>query len=233
MHNERENIGPCLRALWLTLRETEHEILVCYDFDADSTLVGIAAMEDCPPSVRLVKNDLGPGVAYAMRAGFQAARGDCIVTSMADLSDPPAVILRMADKIRAGAAVVSGSRYMSGGHQHGGPLLKRCLSRLAGFSLYHVARIGTHDPTTNFRAYRAEFLRCVRIESRYGFELGLELTAKAHRAGLRVDEVPSTWHDRHAGHSQFKLWRWLPHYLRWYLFALIPSRNESHIPCVS
>ncbi len=58
---------------------------------------------------------------------------------MADLSDPPAVILLMAEKIRAGADVVSGSRYMKGGSQTGGPFLKRTLSRMAGLSLYYLA----------------------------------------------------------------------------------------------
>ncbi len=54
------------------------------------------------------------------------------------------------------------------------------------------------------------------IESRGGFELGLELTVKAYRLGLNVAEVPTTWRDRTAGQSRFKLWQWLPRYLHWY-----------------
>lgn len=219
--NEAENIGQCLRGLWGALREMPHEILVCYDFDADSTLPAIRAMADCPPSVRLVKNDLGRGVAFALQAGFSAARGDVVVTTMADLSDPPEVIPRMAEKIRAGAAVVSGSRYMRGGSQTGGPWLKGLLSRLAGLSLRYVAGMGTHDATTNFRAYSAEFLRQMPVESRMGFEVALELTVKAHLGGWKVDEVPSSWHDRTAGESNFKLWKWLPRYLHWYGRAML------------
>ena len=53
-------------------------------------------------------------MAYALQAGFQAARGDVIVTTMADLSDPPEVIPAMVQKVRQeGADVVSGSRYMT------------------------------------------------------------------------------------------------------------------------
>jgi len=37
---------------------------------------------------------------------------------------------------------------------------------------------------------------------------------------MRVDEVPTTWRDRAAGESRFRLWRWIPHYLRWYLVGL-------------
>ena len=51
------------------------------------------------------------------------------------------------------------------------------------------------------------------------FSLGIELTVKAHLAGGRVEEVPATWTDRTAGQSRFRLWKWLPNYLRWYFYA--------------
>lgn len=217
VYNERENIAPCLRGLWKALAEVPHEILVCYDFDGDSTLPAIEAMPDRPPSVRLVKNTIGRGAANALRAGFAAARGDVVVTTMADLSDPPELIPRLADEVRAGNAVVAGSRYVEGGSQTGGPLLKRTFSRWAGLSLRWIAGVGTHDGTSNFRAYSKEFLSGLRVESRTGFEIALELTVKAHLAGLRVGEVPSSWVDRSAGESRFQMWRWMPNYLRWYL----------------
>jgi len=56
----------------------------------------------------------------------------------------------------------------------------------------------------------------VTIESTAGFELALELTVKATLAGRYVAEVPTTWRDRTAGQSNFKLRKWLPHYLHWY-----------------
>jgi len=222
VYNEKDNIQECLRKLYAALREQPHELLVCYDFDADTTLPAIEAMADRPPTVRLVKNTLGRGVAHAMQAGFDAAKGDVVVTSMADLSDPPEVILRMAERIRRGGAhVVSGSRYMRGGSQTGGPLVKRTLSRLAGLSLYYFAGMTTHDATTNFRAYSAEFLRRHKVKSTMGFEVALELTAQAYRGGWKIDEVPSSWRDRSAGESRFKLWKWMPRYLYWFLTALI------------
>jgi hypothetical protein len=52
------------------------------------------------------------------------------------------------------------------------------------------------------------------------FAIALELTLKAHWRGWRLAEVPTTWRDRTAGESRFRLWAWLPHYLRWYLQAL-------------
>jgi dolichol-phosphate mannosyltransferase len=217
VYNEGENIQVCVRRLTEALTETPHELLVCYDFDEDSTLPALAAMPDKPANVRLVRNSLGKGVANALISGFGAARGDVVVTSMADLSDPPSVIPLMAAKVREeGAAVVSGSRYMRGGTQRGGPRLKTLMSRTAGLSLHYVGGVATHDATTNFRAYSRRFLEEVPVESGRGFEVGLELTTKAHLLGYRIDEVPSNWDDRTAGTSRFDLVGWLPAYLHWY-----------------
>jgi hypothetical protein len=221
VYNEEGNIAACLRGLENALGGVEHEILVCYDLDEDTTLPAIARMEDKPAAVKLVRNTLGRGAATAIRTGVQAARGDVLVTTMADLSDPPDVILLMARRIREqGADVVSGSRYMKGGSQRGGPRLKTLLSRAAGLSLHWIAGLGTHDATTNFRAYSRRFIEKAEIRSRHGMELALELTVQAHREGFRVDEVPSSWSDRSAGESRFQLWTWLPRYLRWYLAAM-------------
>ena len=217
VYNEDKNIQTCLRRIRDALEKAPHEILVCYDFDEDTTLGAIADMSDRPTSVRLVRNRLGKGVAYAMRAGFEAAKGDVVVTTMADLSDPPEIIPLMAEKIRTGGAdLVSGSRYMKGGRQEGGPWLKGFLSRTASLSMKWIGGLRTLDATNNFRAYRREFLEQMQVESTMGFELALELTAKAHVGGFRIDEVPTTWIDRTSGESRFRLWKWMPHYLRWY-----------------
>jgi len=115
--------------------------------------------------------------------------------------------------------VAAASRYMPSGQQVGGPRLKRLMSRWAGRSLYMFTRVGTQDATNSFKAYSTEFVRKVGIESRSGFEIGLELTAKASRARLPVAEIPTIWLDRQLGESHFDLGRFLPSYLRWYRFA--------------
>jgi hypothetical protein len=70
----------------------------------------------------------------------------------------------------------------------------------------------------------------IEIESRGGFAYSLEITAKAYAAGHKITELPSTWRDRSAGQSRFRLGAWLPHYLRWYFYALThrpPRRVKS------
>ena len=146
---------------------------------------------------------------------------------MADGSDEPHVVDPMVALARGGADVVSASRYMRGGHQLGGPPIKRLMSRVAGLTLHWFAGVPTHDPTNNFKLYSRRFLDTVTIESTAGFELALELTVKATLAGRRIAEVPTTWRDRTAGESNFKLRKWLPHYLHWYRAAFVGRLRRS------
>jgi dolichol-phosphate mannosyltransferase len=215
---EGESVEPVIRALTMAI-SSPHEILVVYDFDEDPTVPVIERLALDLPAVRGLRNDLGRGVLNAMRAGIAESRGPYILISMADGSDEPHVVDRMVALAIAGADVVSASRYMRGGHQIGGPLLKRVMSRTAGLTLHWFAGVPTHDPTNNFKLYSRRFLDTVTIESTAGFELALELTVKATIARRRIAEVPTTWRDRTAGESNFKLRKWLPHYLHWYATA--------------
>src|SRR5437588_1525913 len=109
---------------------------------------------------------------------------------------------------------------MRGGQQIGGPWLKSRLSRLAGLSL-NVLGLPTHDPTNSFKLYRTSRLRSLTIESRHGFEINMEIIAKALQNGWLITEVPSVWTDRVAGKSNCRLFRWLPRYLKWYARTVV------------
>lgn len=220
VYEEGPAVVPVLRAIEAAVA-TPHETLVVYDFDADSTVPPVRALAAELPAVRLLRNDLGRGVLNAMKAGFAAARGSWVVVTMADGSDDPAVVERMVALARGGADLVAASRYMRGGRQHGGPILKRTLSRGAGLSLHWLAGVPVHDATNNFKLYSRRLLDATTIESTAGFELATELTVKAALQGRPMAEVPATWRDRTSGQSRFRLRAWLPHYLRWYRAAFV------------
>jgi glycosyltransferase involved in cell wall biosynthesis len=216
VYNEPDNIGPTLRRLAAAVH-VPAETYVVYDFDADTTVPVVRAMQAELPTVQLLRNDVGRGVLNAMKAGIAAARGEYVLITMADGSDEVELVDGMVALARGGADVVAASRYMKGGRQEGGPLLKRTLSRLAGLSLHWLGRLPIHDATNNFKLYRRSFLEAVTVESKGGFELAIELSVKADLAGRRLAELPTTWRDRTAGESRFKLRAWLPLYLRWYV----------------
>jgi len=220
VYNEGEAVEPVLRALTAGI-QASHELVVVYDFDGDTTVPVLARLTAEIPGPRGLRNDLGRGVLNAMKAGIAGTNAPYVLISMADGSDEPHVVDPMVALALEGADVVSASRYMRGGHQVGGPPLKRLMSRTAGLTLHWFAGVPTHDPTNNFKLYSRRYLDTVTIESTAGFELALELTVKATIAGRRIAEVPTTWRDRTAGQSNFKLRKWLPHYLHWYRVAFV------------
>ena len=217
-HGEGERIVPVLDRLFEAVR-LDCEVLVVVDTPGDATVPVVEGYPVGEPRLRAVLNTYGRGPANAIRFGIQAAAAPCAVVTMADGSDDPRQVDELARLVDRGVVVAAASRYMPGGQQVGGPWLKGALSRLAGRSLHLLARTGTRDATNSFKAYSTEFVRQAGIDSRAGFEIGLELTAKARRLRLPVAEVPTIWLHRRDGTSSFQLLRWLPSYLRWYRFA--------------
>ncbi|NLY02322.1 MAG: glycosyltransferase [Rhodopirellula sp.] len=219
VYNEAENFPRLVTEIERHV-PSPFRVLVVYDFEEDTTLPVARRLAADRPWLRLVRNDIGRGAANAIRAGFQEAPAGPALVVMADLSDDLATIPPMLELYRQGYRIVCPSRYMPGGRQIGGPRLKRMLSRTAGWSLHALVGFPTHDATNNFRLYDAELVRELGIESTAGFEIALELTAKAFARGVPITETPTTWHDRTAGEARFKLFQWLPGYLRWYGHAL-------------
>lgn len=219
------NEGANFRQLWQAMSaiDSPFQAFVVYDFDEDDTIPVIRAIqEQGEHRLRLIKNSVRRGVVGAIRTGFQKVDRGPVLVLMADLSDELGIVTRMLDLYRRGYDVVAGSRYMPGGRIIGGPLLKKSLSRMAGVSLHYIRGLPTHDATNAFKLYDAEMLESMVLQSRNGFELNLEITVKAFLDGYRITEIPSTWTDRTAGESRFRLWKWLPAYLRWYFYAFRP-----------
>jgi glycosyltransferase involved in cell wall biosynthesis len=228
-YNEGPNIVPVLDRL-LESVTLPCEVLVVVDFAEDTTIPFIESYAGrAQPSVRVVINDYGRGPAWAIRYGISHATAPVVVVTMADGCDDPRQIDELTRLVERGVVVAAASRYMPGGQQVGGPYFKRLLSKNAGRSLYWFARIGTRDATNSYKAYNRAFVERVGIESEDGFEIGLELTAKARRMRLAVAEIPTIWLDREAGVSNFKLAKWLPKYLRWYRFAYGPKLEVARL----
>ena len=216
VYNEGENVVPTLRGIVARTTTRPMEVLVVHDFDGDTTVPVVKRLQAELPELRLHRNDIGRGALNALKSGLAAAKAPHVLVTMGDGSDDPGDIDAMFALASGGADVVAGSRYMKGGNQVGGPLLKRTMSRVAGLSLHWLGGLPIHDATSNYRLYSKRLLKRVTIESNGGFELGLELTVKAYALGMRIAEVPTTWRDRTAGKSRFRLLAWLPRYLRWY-----------------
>jgi dolichol-phosphate mannosyltransferase len=227
-YNEDEQIVPILDRLFESVR-LPCEVLVVVDTPDDTTIGVVEEYAVKEPRLRCLVNTYGPGPANAIRFGIDAAAAPVTVVTMADGCDDARQIDELARLVERGVAVAAASRYMAGGQQVGGPVLKATMSRMAGRSLRLLAHVGTRDATNSFKAYATDFVREAGIDSRDGFEIGIELTAKAKRLGLPVAEIPTIWLDRQAGVSNFKIAKWIPSYLRWYKFAFGPRLTADQL----
>ncbi len=217
--NEGENIGLTLAEIGSKVK-TPHRILIIYDFDEDNTLPVVREWMSTNREIVLLKNKYGRGALSAIKTGFECVEEGPILVTMADLSDDLSQADPMFKKINEGFDIVCGSRYMKGGAQHGGPWLKKLLSRTAGISLHGLTGLPTHDVTNSFKMYTKRVLNDIEIESQGGFEIGMEIVIKAFQKGYKITEVPSQWRNRQKGKTRFKFWKWLPKYIKWYLFAI-------------
>jgi len=221
VYNEGANITPFLDRVFESI-SMPCEVLAVFDRVDDTTVPFLEAYATQEPRLVPTLNSYGPGPAAAMKFGIDHADNEIIVVTMADGSDDPRQIEPLAFLVERGVVVAAASRYAKGGQQVGGPFLKRIMSRLAGLSLFWIGRVGTRDATNSFKAYDRDFIRKVGVESDTGFELGLEMVAKARRYRQPVAELPTIWLDRTVGASNFQVWSWLPRYLRWYRYAFGP-----------
>jgi glycosyltransferase involved in cell wall biosynthesis len=226
VYNEAENFP----SLWTQLQssiKSKYEVFVVYDFDQDTTVPVVRALiESGVTNLQLIKNEVKRGVVGAIVSGFMQVRSGAILVVMADLSDDLTKVDEMLALYESGFDLVAGSRYMKGGGIIGGPPLKQFLSRMAGTSLHYMRGIPTHDSTNAFKLYDAKMIHSFDIESSQGFEINLEITVKAFINGYNICQLPTVWRDRTAGQSRFRLWQWLPYYLRWYFYAFQPKKSK-------
>jgi glycosyltransferase involved in cell wall biosynthesis len=225
VYNEGANFPGLWSAVTSQIR-SRFRAFVVYDFDEDNTVPVLQQIISTGDN-RLVpvKNNIGRGVVGAIRTGFNQVESGPVLVIMADLSDDLAQVDQMVDYYRQGYQVVVASRYMPGGRLLDAPPLKGVMSRVAGLTLHWFRRIPTHDATNAFKLYDSKILKNMTIESKAGFELSLEITVKAFLAGYRIVELPTTWRGRTQGESRFKVWAWMPQYLKWYFHAFRPKRS--------
>jgi glycosyltransferase involved in cell wall biosynthesis len=233
-YNEGDGIVACLDRIFEAV-QLPCEVLVVVDESEDTTMPYLEKFAATEPRLRPTVSTYGRGPARAIRYGFDHSYAPVVVVTMADGCDDATQIDDLTRLVERGVVIAAASRYARSGQQVGGPAFKSYLSRLAGRTLYYLARVGTRDATNSFKAYSREFVKAVGIESDKGFEIGIELVAKARRARLPVAEIPTIWLDRSFGASNFKLMAWLPRYVHWYLYAFgranrLPGFSAKPIP---
>ena len=126
--------------------------------------------------------------------GFQASRGEYIVTMDADLQDDPAEIKNLISKLEEGWDVVSGWK-----KNRNDPRSKTFPSKIFNYVVRKISGLDIHDFNCGFKAYKARVIKTLNI---YG---GLHrfIPYLAISNGFSVTEVIVNHRSREFGKSKY------------------------------
>jgi glycosyltransferase involved in cell wall biosynthesis len=206
VYNEVESLESLYRELDDVAREQGYDFDLVFvdDGSTDGSWQIIQGLAGGDKRVRGLRFRRNFGKAAALSAGFQAARGELIVTLDADLQDDPREIPRFLEQMANQFDVVSGWKKIRHDPWH-----KVWPSRVFNWLVSSLTGVRLHDHNCGMKCYRREVFREVRL---YG-ELHRFVPVLAHARGFRVGEVVIQHRPRRFGSSKYGVRRFLRGFL--------------------
>lgn len=169
-------LKPVLEGMYMP-----YEVVAVDDGSTDGSFDALRKLHEADPRWRVLRFRRPFGQTTALIAGFDAARGQYIVTIDAALEHDPRDIPRLVRKAETGCDVVSGWRI-----QRDTPLVERVPKLLANLLLVRSADKAIHDYDCALKVYRSDIAKSVRLHG----ELHDFIPAIAHRLGATLAEMP-------------------------------------------
>ena len=219
VYNEDENIIHLLKSLEEEII-CNFRVLICYDSDSDKTLKYVKNKNIIDKEILLIKNPK-QGPNSAIIEGIKSSRAEIILIYMADDFESIKLINNMIKLIEQGNELVIPSRFITGGKMLGAKKIKKIITVVGSYLIYYLARIPFKDCTNAFKMFSSGIKNKIKLDSTTGFTFALELTIKSYLLNLKIIEIPSIWIESKDRKSNFKMSRWIPHYIYWLAYAII------------
>jgi dolichol-phosphate mannosyltransferase len=204
-YNEAENIEPITQAV--IKAEPRVDILVVDDNSPDGTGKIADTLASREPRIRVLHREKKEGLGRAYLAAFRWALAEgytYIIEMDADFSHDPRYLPQFVDAAEAGADLVLGSRYVTGGGTVNWGIGRQVISR--GGSLYARTILGVdiRDLTGGFKCFNRHVLESIDLDEvkSSGYAFQIELTYRTLKKGFTVREIPIVFEDRRVGHSK-------------------------------
>lgn len=199
VYNEEDNLPELQRRLLAVLSRLPYEAEIIYvdDGSTDRSWLLIQKFhEEHPELVRGLQFTRNFGQHPAIFAGFQAARGQVVVTLDADLQNPPEEIPRLLAKLDEGYDIVGGWR-----EQRRDSLFRRLPSAIINWLMSRVTGVHLRDYGCMLRAYRREVVDSInQCQESTSF-----IPALANSFARRIAEIPVGHAERTRGKSKYSL----------------------------
>lgn len=206
VYNEAESLECLYRELDEVAAAAGYELDLIFvdDGSTDGSWEVISRLAAADRRVRGFRFRRNFGKAAALSAGFQAARGELVMTLDADLQDDPHEIPRFLAEMQRQLDVVSGWKQVRYDPWH-----KVWPSRVFNWMVSQLTGVKLHDHNCGMKCYRREIFREVRL---YG-ELHRFVPVLAHARGFRVGEIAIAHRPRRFGHSKYGIRRFIRGFL--------------------
>ena len=204
-YNERESINKALDLVLNLPRKVD--VLVVDDGSPDGTAEVVRSRPEFKMRIHLLEGKGKAGLGTAYRRGFQWAvkQGyEAAIEMDADLSHDPADIPKLLEALEQGAHIAIGSRYLGGISVLNWPQSRLFISTFGGFYVRTLTALPMSDPTSGFKAIRADVLRDLDWEKvqAEGYAFQIELHHTAWKQGYKIKEVPIVFTERREGDSK-------------------------------
>ena len=196
--NEAENLYYVLPYLPSIVTEV---ILV----DGHSNDETIAVAQQLCPQIKVIAQTR-KGKGNALKEGFAACTGDIIIMLDGDSSTDPLEIPRFVEALQQGNAFAKGSRFLKGGGSEDITLLRRLGNYGLSVLVNLLFQTRYSDLCYGYNAFWRSYLDKLAVDCD-GFEVETLLNLRAHKAGLKVVEVPSYERLRIFGVSHLRVLR--------------------------
>jgi dolichol-phosphate mannosyltransferase len=226
-YNEEQNLKPLVRELYSTLEGDDFEVILVDDNSSDgSACICDELARDCSRT-SVVHRRLGRnGMGYALSEGSDKAKGQYTVWVMGDRSDDLKAIKRIISKLEGGYDLVFASRYMEGGSVGELEMDKAIYGSTYTLIARLVFGIPVHDITNAFRGFRSKVFQDARPQAG-DFAISPEFAIRAQMRGFKLGEVPTTYFNRRAGQTKFRLFRMGLRYLSLLSLRFTGAKNTT------
>ena len=222
-YNETKNITQLIPTIEKTIfSKYRGEIIVVDDNSPDGTAAVAEKLNQRYHNIRVIVRAKKEGIGAALREGYNAAQGDIILSTDADLSFDVKDMHRLLRTLQQGYDLVVGSRHLPEGSYEKTMLktrIKSVVSKYGNTLVRWLSDLDVHDTSANFRAIKRSVWRKIHTTDTTN-SLLLEMILKTKYRGYRIAEIPVTFKDRRYGQSKINLLKEVPKYfvkLLWYV----------------